>query len=64
MRNMVLRSVTNMKKEDLDYLHDAKSNTIGALLLHLAAIETFYQANTFEGRQEYNEKEKSAWGLR
>ncbi len=62
MRSTVLRSVSNMKKDDLDYLHDPKSNTIGAMLLHLAATEAFYQANTFEGRHEYNEKEKNMWG--
>lgn len=62
MRTTVLHSVTNMKKEDLDYLHDAKSNTIGAMLLHLAATEVFYQANTFEGRQDYNDKENATWG--
>ena len=62
MRMVVLRSVTNMTKEDLDYLHDAKSNTIGAMLLHLAATETYYQGNTFEGRREYTDSEKIKWG--
>lgn len=62
MRTAVLHSVANMKKEDLDYLHDAKSNTIGAMLLHLAATEAFYQANTFEGRKDYNDKENATWG--
>jgi uncharacterized damage-inducible protein DinB len=61
MRSTVLMSVTNMKKEELDYLHDAKSNTIGAMLLHLAATEAFYQANTFEGRGDYNATEKARW---
>lgn len=61
MRMVVLRSVENMTMEELDYLHDAKSNTIGAMLLHLAATEVFYQANTFEGRSEYNETEKAKW---
>jgi uncharacterized damage-inducible protein DinB len=60
MRMVVLRSVENMKKEDLDYLHDAKSNTIGAMLLHLAATEIWYQADTFEKRQ-LNEIEKAKW---
>lgn len=63
MRMVVLRSVENLKKEDLDYLHDPKSNTIGAMLLHLAATEMFYRANTFEGRQDYNEDEKAKWGV-
>ncbi len=62
MRMVVLRSVTNMTKEELDYLQDTKSNTIGAMLLHLAATEVWYQGNTFEGRQGYNENEKAKWG--
>ena len=59
---VVLRSVKDLKTEELDYLHDPKSNTIGSMLLHLAATEAFYQANTFEGRREYNDKEKAKWG--
>ena len=31
-------------------MFDTNSNTIGALLLHLAATETYYQLNTFEGK--------------
>ena len=37
MRGVVLGSVKNMRVEQLDYLHDEKSNTIGSMLLHLAA---------------------------
>lgn len=62
MRMVVLRSVKDMTKDQLDYLHDSKSNTIGAMLLHLAATEAFYRANTFEGRGNYNEAEKAKWG--
>lgn len=35
---------------------------IGAMLMHLAATEMYYQANTFEGRSEPNEAEKKHWG--
>ena len=49
MRATVLRSVVNLKQPDLDFLFDANSNTIGALLMHLAATEAFYQLNTFQG---------------
>jgi len=62
MRATVLRSVTGMTTEELDYLHDPKSNAIGAMLLHLAATEVFYRANTFEGRQDYNDDERAKWG--
>lgn len=62
MRDTVLRSVKGMKQEELDYLHDPKSNTIGAMLLHLAATEVFYQGNTFEGLKGFRESEKATWG--
>jgi hypothetical protein len=61
MRMVVLSSVTNMTKAELDYLHDPKSNTIGAMLLHLAAVDFSYQMTTFEGRQKYNDNEKAKW---
>jgi hypothetical protein len=49
MRDQVVHSVTGMSNADLDFLLDAKANTIGALLLHLAATETYYQLHTFQG---------------
>jgi len=49
MQDAVVRPVAGMTKQDLDYLFDANANSIGALLLHLAATETYYQMNTFQG---------------
>lgn len=49
MRTQVVQSVTGLKLADLDFLLDAKANTIGAMLLHLAATETYYQLHTFQG---------------
>ena len=49
MRMAILQPVHNMTIDQLDYLHDAKANTIGAMLLHLAATEKYYQLHTFEG---------------
>jgi uncharacterized damage-inducible protein DinB len=64
MRTKILQPVKGLTVAQLDYLHDAEANSIGALLLHLAAIERLYQVNTFEGRKwgdfEVVEKE---WGL-
>ena len=62
MRNAVLRSVTKLSAIDLDHLLDANSNSIGAMLLHLAATETFYQGNTFEGRGDFTDAEKKQFG--
>ncbi len=65
MRMVVLMSVKGMTQKDLDFLFDAKANTIGALLLHLAATETFYQLNTFEGLDgdKIPESWKEKWGM-
>ncbi len=49
MQRAVVEPVQGMSVADLDYLFDAHANSIGALLLHLAATETYYQLNTFEG---------------
>jgi uncharacterized damage-inducible protein DinB len=47
--NGVLNATKGLSQTDLDALFDANANTIGALMLHLAATETYYQMNTFEG---------------
>jgi hypothetical protein len=49
MRMVVVRTVKGMSTADLDFLLDPKANTIGALLLHLAATETYYALHTFDG---------------
>lgn len=48
-RMQVLHNVKGLSQTDLDFLLDAKANTIGALLLHLAATETYYGLNSFGG---------------
>ena len=49
--NGVISATKNLTMADLDYLIDPKANTIWALMLHLAATETYYQLNTFEGKK-------------
>src|SRR6201996_7405182 len=49
MRPAVTRPVKGLTQANLDHLFDANANSIGALLLHLAATETYYQMNTFDG---------------
>ena len=56
-----LMEVEGLSVHQLDYLHDAESNSIGALLLHIAAIETTYQAATFENRS-LTQEEMKVWG--
>jgi hypothetical protein len=65
MRMVVISPVKNMTVEQLDYQHDLKSNSIGAMLLHLAATERYYQLNTFEGRKwgSWNDSIKKQWDV-
>jgi uncharacterized damage-inducible protein DinB len=51
VRQGLLATVEGLSRDQLDYLHDARSNTIGALLAHAAAVERWYQVFTFEGRE-------------
>jgi uncharacterized damage-inducible protein DinB len=49
IQRAVTSPVKGLTRADLDWLFDANANSIGALLLHLAASETYYQLNTFDG---------------
>ena len=49
-RSTTLAAVEGLTSPELDHLHDAKSNSIGALLAHIAAVERSYQVLTFEER--------------
>ena len=49
-RETTIRWVQDLTIRQLDYLWDENANTIGALLLHMAAIEAAYQELTFYGR--------------
>ena len=49
-RQVTLHSVNGLTVKELDHIFDDKSNSIGALLLHIASVEYFYQKFTFEER--------------
>lgn len=61
VRHATVSAVENISVSELDYLNDSKSNSIGSLLLHIAAAEVGYQAATFDKR-ELNDEEKHEWG--
>jgi Protein of unknown function (DUF664) len=65
MRDQVLRSTKGLSQKDLDFLLDDKANRIGVLLLHLAAVEKFYQLNTLDGLapDKLSEAWKEKWGM-
>lgn len=61
--NGVISATKGLTMDDLDYLLDRNANTIGALMLHLAATETYYQMNTFDGKKwgTWSDSVKQQW---
>ncbi len=62
IRGSVERAVKNLKPEELDFLMDPKANTIGAMLMHLAATDTVYQDLTFYNLKDFSEVNKKRFG--
>ncbi|WP_425638606.1 DUF664 domain-containing protein [Algoriphagus yeomjeoni] len=60
LRTRIIYSTTDLNQEQTDFLLDDKANRIGAMIMHLAATEVYYQAFTFEKRS-FNEEEKAKW---
>jgi len=63
MRDSVIRAVTGIKPDELDFLMDPKANTIGAMLSHLAATETIYQDLTFYDLKDFSDANKKKWNV-
>lgn len=59
-RRVTIKSVQDLTLEQLDFQISEKSNSIGALLLHIAAIDFCYQKLTFEDR-DLTENELGIW---
>jgi uncharacterized damage-inducible protein DinB len=63
IRDSVIRASKDLKPEELDFLMDPKANTIGAMLLHLAATEVIYQDLTFNGLKDFSDENKKKWNV-
>lgn len=59
-RSTTFAAVEGLTMAELDHLHDAESNSIGALLAHITVVEQSYQVLTFEDRL-LSEAENRRW---
>jgi hypothetical protein len=59
-RQTTLAAVDRLTMAQLDHLHDSSSNSIGALLAHMAVVERGYQIPTFEERRP-TASEQAGW---
>lgn len=56
-----IRISAKLTVEQLDYLHDKDSNTIGSPMLHLAAIGVVYQDTAFNSLEDFAPANKTKW---
>ncbi len=56
-RASLVSAAQGLSRAELDHLHDDRSNSIGALLAHVAAIEWWFQVLTFEERRPAADEE-------
>ncbi len=61
LKRRVTNSVVNLEVAEVDFLLDEEANRIGCLIMHLAAVEKYYQVITFENRG-FNREEQAQWG--
>lgn len=61
LKGRVTRSVMTLEVEEVDFLLDEEANRIGCLIMHLAAVEKYYQVFTFEDRG-FTSAEQDQWG--
>jgi 3D (Asp-Asp-Asp) domain-containing protein len=59
----VIQLTKKLTVEQLDYLHDNESNSIGALMLHVAATEVIYQDITFYNLDGFSTENKDKWNV-
>ena len=59
----VIRVTKKLTVEELDRLHDNDSNSIGALMLHVAATEVVYQDMTFHNLNGFTKENKDKWNV-
>ena len=65
MRTWVTYTVKDLTQEQLDFQIDDQSNSIGAMLYHLAATERYYQLNTFDEMEwgTWDDEIKKEWDV-
>ncbi|MCR9064641.1 MAG: DinB family protein [Cytophagales bacterium] len=63
LSNSVIQYNRDMSVEQLDFIYDDESNSIGSLIMHLAAVEVVYQDLTFFGLEDFSTENKQKWGV-
>ena len=62
LKERITANVQDIDQAQTDYLFDEKANSIGAIVMHIIATESYYQVETLEGRQ-WTAEEAALWNL-
>ena len=62
IKDRISKSVHDLDQADTDYEFDNKANSIGAMIMHLAATEAYYQVETLEERT-WTKEESEFWSI-
>jgi hypothetical protein len=62
LKDRLTKDVGELSQAETDYLFDDKANSIGAMLMHIMATESYYQVETLEGLT-WTAQEKEFWGI-
>lgn len=65
MRAVVLSRLHSLSIDQLDWLASPNANSIGALLMHLAATDAYYGLNTFDGVPwgRFSDADRQKWAV-
>ncbi len=50
LKDRLTEDIRDLDQAETDYLFDDKANSIGAIIMHLVATESYYQVETLEAR--------------
>lgn len=62
VKELITEDVRELNQAETDFLFDEEANSIGAIIMHMAATESYFQVETLEGRV-WTEKEAEFWGV-
>lgn len=60
IKDLIKKDVQDLNQSETDFLLDEQANSIGAMIMHLAATEAYIQVETLEERT-WTEEEREFW---
>ncbi len=62
LKDRLMEDIRDLDQAETDYLFDDKANSIGAIIMHLVATESYFQVETLEDRT-WTDEEGEFWGI-